>query len=101
MKKMIFLLIIGGAFATQGWAANPDSHNSATAITKTTRGILQRQVDEMLRPERVDRTRIYRLGNLSSRPWAQIGGTVPQTYFVDASYTQPRFNLFWLGAAPQ
>ena len=56
-----------------------------------------------LAPANAEKTKIERVGNVSSRPWTQIVGWNQGTQFAsDAErYHEPRFNLFWLGNEPQ
>lgn len=100
MKKTVILWMIAGGFAMQAAAAGND--NSPSASNKNVhRETLQQQVNQMLKPAAVNSDKIERVGNISSRPWAQTAGSMPRTYFVDESYNEPRFNLLWLVSKPK
>jgi len=80
--------------------AGPDSNNSPSATTQIQKTTIQKQVYQFLKPESAEKYKIERIGNISSRPWAQTVGWQPATPFVDEKNNEAHFNLFWIGARP-
>lgn len=116
MKRMIVIMAIAGALGAPGIAAaaEPTNHNQlSVTINSGTASTTHVQTNAL--PHRLyqwseapklelagkDKDQIFRVGGISSRPWAQTAGWPRETLFADESYYQPHFNLFWIGNRPQ
>ncbi|MGA2245843.1 MAG: hypothetical protein ABSH48_12650 [Verrucomicrobiota bacterium] len=101
MKKTTMVLLVAGGLAFQAVAADPASSPSAQTPSKV-QAKTALSIFKIAHSQTVPSDKIERLGNISSRPWAQIAGQPAPPLFEDQReyLGQPNFNLFWVGASP-
>lgn len=81
MKATTMILMVAGALAVQTQAASPNS--SASAYVNIQKTASQPKGFWIFRPKAPAQDKIYRVGGISSRPWAQIAGRTAPSPFVD------------------
>jgi hypothetical protein len=95
---MLVSMLVAGGLAMPAIAAGADlgPSTSASAPQKTKDRIQQWQTVKVTKTQSAA---IDRVGGISSRPWAQIGGMPPPpSLFVDQQIPEAHWHLFQLGA---
>lgn len=97
MKTTIMIMMVAGGLAMQAVAADTDKGPSVYTKNQPTTWHLSYKVLKAKTPANY---KIERVGNISSRPWAQTAGSPAPAAFFDQRVHEPHFNLFWIGARP-
>ncbi len=114
MKTNTVILALAMCAVTQAMAADPSVTTSSSAKSAATGASLNAatvqapkakwQFANPFAPVKaVEKVRIYRVGNISSRPWTQIVGWHPgvPSSFTDRITHGSGLPLLWFGAEPQ
>jgi hypothetical protein len=100
MKTTTMIMVVVGGLMMQAVAAGPDKGSSASTNIRKTQ--VQTAFQLLTQPKTAVNYKIDRVGNVSSRPWAQTVGWPDQQGFVgdQERLHEAHFNLFWIGATP-
>jgi len=90
-------ILLGAALSAA--AAPPPQNSSASHVINTNAIPFKLQA---LQPKAKEKTEIYRVGNMSSRPWTEIVGWQPGvSQFHDAENPGPGLTLLSVSFGPQ
>jgi len=109
MKRMVFMTAVAAGLAMQAFAAVPNNNNNRSTPTVSTK--LEKVPAQKYFPYLTPKTttampqtdKINRVGNISSRPWAQTVGFSPGPNLTAGDremFHDVHFSLFSVGAKP-